>query len=178
MAIKPVLRMGVPLLYEKAEPVQKFNTAELDALVEDMLDTMKHEDGAGIAAPQIGVSLQVVIFGGVTTPRYAQAEAVPFTVLINPLIEVLDKKQDQAWEGCLSVPGLRGKVSRYTHIKYTGYDAKGIKLCREVRGFHARVVQHEVDHLNGILFPMHVQDLKDLGFEEALKSRPDYTNAC
>lgn len=178
MAIRPVLRMGVPLLFEPSEAVQQFNTPELHSLVQDLKDTMAHEAGAGIAAPQIGVSLQVVIFGGFDTPRYKDAVDIPFTVLINPEIEILSESQEAGWEGCLSVPGLRGKVSRYNHILYKGYDVQGNSFQREVRGFHARVVQHEVDHLKGILFPMRVADLHDLGFEEELKARADYLNPC
>jgi peptide deformylase len=160
--------MGEPLLYEVAQPVSEFDNRELDALIEDMFDTMASLDGAGLAAPQIGVSKRVVIFGVEANPRYPDAEAVPTTVLINPEIEVLGEDTDAGWEGCLSVPGMRGLVTRPNHIRYRGVDQKGNPLEREAQGFHARVVQHECDHLDGILYPMRLHDLHLFGYEEAL----------
>ena len=168
MAIRPVLRMGHPLLRQVAEPVERFGTGELRELVRDMDDTMRSLDGAGIAAPQIGVSRRVVIFEVTANPRYPQAEAVPYTVLVNPTLEPLGTEQEDAWEGCLSVPGLRGLVPRYRRVRYRGYDLDGRPIDRTVSGFHARVVQHEVDHLDGILYPMRIADLRNLGFEDVL----------
>ena len=168
MAIRPVLRMGHPLLRQVAEPVERFGTGELRELVRDMDDTMRSLDGAGIAAPQIGVSRRVVIFEVTANPRYPQAEAVPYTVLVNPTLEPLGTEQEDGWEGCLSVPGLRGLVPRYRRLRYRGYDLDGRPLDRTVSGFHARVVQHEVDHLDGILYPMRITDLRNLGFEDVL----------
>jgi len=171
MAVKPVLRMGHPLLAQVAAPVVEFNTARLDALIADMFDTMAAESGAGLAAPQIGVGLRVVIFGVEANPRYPGAEPVPTTVLLNPEIEVRDPVRDEAWEGCLSVPGLRGLVPRYRAIRYTGFDAAGERIEREAADFHARVVQHEVDHLDGILYPQRIADLRYFGFEHELFDR-------
>lgn len=168
MAVRPVLRMGQPLLYEQARPVAEFDTPELHALITDMQDTMHAKSGAGIAAPQIGVSLQVVIFGVEASLRYPEAPAVPFTVLVNPVIEPLTEEMEDGWEGCLSVPGMRGAVPRYTRIRYRGHDQFGKPIDREVEGFHARVVQHECDHLNGILYPMRVRDLRLFGFNAEL----------
>ena len=168
MAIRPVLRMGHPLLRQVAEPVERFGTGELRELVRDMDDTMRSLDGAGIAAPQIGVSRRVVIFEVIANPRYPQAEAVPYTVLVNPTLEPLGTEQEDGWEGCLSVPGLRGLVPRYRRVRYRGYDLDGRPIDRTVSGFHARVVQHEVDHLDGILYPMRIVDLRNLGFEDVL----------
>jgi peptide deformylase len=168
MAIRPVLRMGHPLLHQVASPVERFGTAELRELVRDMDDTMRSLDGAGIAAPQVGVSLRVVIFEVAANPRYPQAEAVPYTVLVNPMLEPLGIEQEDGWEGCLSVPGLRGLVPRYRQLRYRGFDLEGRPIDRTVSGFHARVVQHEVDHLDGILYPMRITDLRDLGFEDVL----------
>lgn len=168
MAVKPVRRMGDPLLYQVARPVEEFNSPELQALLTDMFDTMEALDGAGLAAPQIGVSLRVVIFGVDSNPRYPDAEAVPTTVLINPEIEVLDESTEPGWEGCLSVPGLRGLVPRYQKIRYRGVDQYGHRIERTASGFHARVVQHEVDHLDGVLYPMRIDDLHNLGFEDVL----------
>lgn len=168
MAVRPVLKMGEPLLLQAAEPVQQFATAELDNLITDMLDTMKAHNGAGIAAPQIGVSLQVVIFGGFKSPRYPDAEEIPFTVLINPTLTTLTDDQEDGWEGCLSVPGMRGMVPRFTQLRYQGRDQHGQEIDRTVSGFHARVVQHEVDHLLGILYPMRIRDLRQFGFIETL----------
>jgi peptide deformylase len=168
MAVRTVLRMGHPLLQRVAAPVARFGTAELRQLVSDMDDTMRALNGAGIAAPQIGVSLRVVIFEVTHNPRYPQAEPVPYTVLINPVLDPLGDEQDEAWEGCLSVPGLRGLVPRHTNLRYRGFDLDGQPIDRTVTGFHARVVQHEVDHLDGILYPLRVADMRLFGFEDEL----------
>ncbi len=164
MAIHPVLRMGHPLLNQHAEEVRNFNTLELDSLVEDMLDTMRAEDGAGLAAPQIGISQRIVVFGFDDNPRYKDAPAVPRTVLINPHIKPLDETMEEDWEGCLSVPGMRGLVPRYRRIEYSGFDASGEPLHVQAEGFHARVVQHECDHLDGILYPQRIRDFTRFGF--------------
>ena len=168
MSVKETLKMGHPLLLQVAEPVENFNTPELDTLIEDMYDTMEALDGAGLAAPQIGISKRVVIFGVEANPRYPHVEPVPRTVLINPSIEVLSDDKESGWEGCLSVPGMRGLVPRYTKIRYTGFDPLGHSIEREASGFHARVVQHEVDHLDGILYPQRIEDLRYFGFENEL----------
>ena len=173
MAVREILKMGHPLLQGVARPVADFNTPALDALIQDMLDTMQAENGAGLAAPQIGVSLRVVIFGVEANPRYPEVEAVPLTVLINPEITLLSDETGEGWEGCLSVPGLRGLVPRYTHIRYSGRDPQGNPVEREASGFHARVVQHEVDHLDGILYPQRIRDLRNFGYESVLF--PDLT---
>lgn len=166
--IRNVLRMGDPRLLRVARPVEAFATPELRGLIEDMLDTMRHEDGVGLAAPQIGVDLRVVIFGFEHSERYPDAAAVPFTVLINPVLEPLSAETEDGWEGCLSVPGLRGWVPRYLRLRYRGFDPQGELIEREVEGFHARVVQHECDHLDGILYPMRVRDFSRFGFTEEL----------
>lgn len=168
MAIRPVLKMGDPLLLQRAQPVRELGTPELDALVVDMFDTMRALSGAGLAAPQIGVSLRVVIFGVEANPRYPQVEPVPTTVLINPEIEFLTADTEDGWEGCLSVPGMRGLVPRCTRLRYRGLDPHGAPIDRIVEGFHARVVQHECDHLDGVLYPMRVRDMRFFGFEEVL----------
>lgn len=168
MAIRRVLRMGEPLLYQKAAAVTEFNTSELDALIADMFDTMAALNGAGLAAPQIGVSQRVVIFEVQSNPRYPQAEPVARTILINPVLEPLGDDTEDGWEGCLSVPGMRGIVSRYQHLRYTGFDPHGNRIDRDVSGFHARVVQHECDHLDGILYPMRLKDIRLLGFEDVM----------
>ena len=160
--------MGDPLLWQVAERVATFDTPELHALVADMLDTMAAQDGAGIAAPQIGVSQRVVIFGIEKNPRYPHAEPVPTTVLINPSIEILTPETEEGWEGCLSVPGMRGMVSRPTHVRYSGFDQYGKSFARNVRAFHARVVQHECDHLDGILYPMRIKDMRQFGYKDVL----------
>jgi peptide deformylase len=160
--------MGHPVLNQVAEPVELFGTRELQQLVEDMHDTMRALNGAGLAAPQIGVSLRVVIFEVNHNPRYPQAEAVPRTVLINPELIPLGEETEEGWEGCLSVPGMRGLVPRYRRLRYRGYDLHGLPIDRTVEGFHARVVQHEVDHLDGILYPMRIEDLRNLGYEDVL----------
>lgn len=168
MAIRQVLKMGDPLLYRKAEAVERFDAPELAVLITDMFDTMAALNGAGLAAPQIGVSKQVVIFGFEANPRYPDAEPVPRTVLINPVLEPLGAETEDGWEGCLSVPGLRGLVTRHARIRYQGFDPQGAPIERTVSGFHARVVQHECDHLEGILYPMRLKDIRLMGFEEAL----------
>lgn len=172
MAVKRVLRMGEPLLWQKAAPVSQFDTPALHALIQDMQDTMQAMDGAGIAAPQIGVGLQVVIFGQLDlvadNPRYPEADVVPYTVLINPVVTPVGGAMEDGWEGCLSVPGLRGVVSRHLRVHYFGFDAYGNKIDRLVSGFHARVVQHECDHLQGILYPMRIADLTRFGFTEVI----------
>jgi len=167
MAIRDILKMGNPDLLKVSEPVD-FEKDDLATLIEDMKETMKANDGAGLAAPQIGVFKRLVIFGFDTNDRYPEADSVPFTVLINPTITPLSDEQENGWEGCLSVPGLRGVVPRYTHIKYEGYDAEGNKIEREVEDFHARVVQHECDHLDGILYPMKIEDYRYFGFHEEI----------
>jgi peptide deformylase len=166
--IREVLRMGDPRLLEKSQPVAAFGTPELRELVVDMRDTMAHLNGAGLAAPQIGVPLRVVIFGVTRNPRYPDAEEVPDTVLINPVITPIGDEMDEAWEGCLSVPGMRGVVPRYSRLRYQGFDESGAPLDRSVEGFHARVVQHECDHLDGILYPMRIRDLAQFGFVDVL----------
>ena len=168
MAIRPVLKMGHPLLRQVALPVTAFGTRELLELVRDMDDTMRALNGAGLAAPQIGVSLRVVIFEVTHNPRYPDAGEVPYTVLTNPELTPLGDDTEDGWEGCLSVPGLRGLVPRYRRLRYRGYDANGLPIDRSVEGFHARVVQHEVDHLDGILYPMRLRSLHDLGYEDTL----------
>jgi len=168
MAIKPVLRMGEPLLFAQAKPVTAFDTPELHALIQDMQDTMESMNGAGVAAPQIDVSLRVVIFGVGSNPRYPDAEQVPYTVLINPVLTPVGEEMEDGWEGCLSVPGMRGVVPRFTRLHYTGFDQFGQTIDRLVSGFHARVVQHECDHLDGILYPMRIQDLTNFGYTDVL----------
>ena len=168
MAIREVLKMGDPRLLAVAEPVLEFGTPELGLLLADLQDTMRHLSGAGLAAPQIGVGLRVVIFGFENSPRYPDADSVPFTVLINPVLTAMSLDEVEGWEGCLSVPGMRGLVPRYRELRYTGFDAAGQPLDRTVQDFHARVVQHEVDHLDGILYPRRIRDLTQFGFNEAL----------
>lgn len=168
MAVRPILKMGDPRLLRIAQPVQRFDTPELHALVEDLLDTMRAADGAGLAAPQIGVDLAVVIFGFDKLERYPDAPAVPQTVLINPTITPLSDEEEEGWEGCLSVPGLRGVVPRFARIRYTGFDPWGAPIEREAEGFHARVVQHECDHLVGKLYPMRVRDFSRFGYTDVL----------
>jgi len=166
--IREVLRMGDPRLVEKAQPVADFTTAELKELLADMRETMDHLDGAGLAAPQIGVGLRVVIFGFEANARYPDAAPVPYSVLINPQITPLSDETEEGWEGCLSVPGLRGVVPRWKHLRYSGWDDTGKYYEREVEGFHARVVQHECDHLEGILYPMRMTDMRRFGFTDVL----------
>ncbi len=166
--IREILKMGDPRLLEVARPVEAFNTPELHALVADMFETMHHANGAGLAAPQIGVGLQVIIFGFGSSERYPEAPPVPETVLVNPSIEYLPPDLEEGWEGCLSVPGLRGVVSRYRRVRYSGFDQYGAKLERIAEGFHARVVQHEYDHLIGKLYPMRITDFSTFGFADVL----------
>lgn len=168
MTVREILKMGDPRLLRIAPPVEQFDTPELHALIADMFETMKHANGAGLAAPQIGVDLQLVIFGFDSNDRYPDAPAVPRTVLINPTITPLDATQADGWEGCLSVPGLRGVVPRWERIRYTGVDPQGNVIDREAEGFHARVVQHECDHLIGRLYPTRMHDLTRFGFTSVL----------
>ncbi len=168
MPVRPVLRMGDARLLQRAEPVTDFGSGELRALLEDMRDTMQALNGAGLAAPQIGVNLRVVIFGAEKSSRYPDAEEVPETVLINPSVTVLDEAIEGAWEGCLSLPGLRGLVPRFRNIRYRGHDEQDTPIDRTVSGFHARVVQHECDHLDGILYPMRIRDITKFGYTEEL----------
>jgi peptide deformylase len=166
--IRDVLRMGDPRLLQPSQRVDAFNTPELDALLTDLRDTMAAQNGAGLAAPQIGVPLQVVIFGFADNPRYPEAEPVPYTELVNPVLTPLGPEMEDGWEGCLSVPGLRGVVPRYTRLRYQGFDPAGRPIDRDATGFHARVVQHEVDHLLGILYPMRMRDFRQFGFTDIL----------
>lgn len=166
--IRDVLRMGDPRLWQRAAPVERFGTPELAALLEDLRDTMAAKNGAGLAAPQIGVPLQVVIFGMEHNSRYPDAEPVPYTELINPTLTPLSQGTEEDWEGCLSVPGLRGMVPRYMRLRYEGRDCAGQPIQREVGGFHARVVQHECDHLLGILYPMRMHDFSRFGYTDVL----------
>jgi peptide deformylase len=174
--IKDVLRMGDPRLLQKSAPVEKFGTPELEELLRDMQDTMAHLSGAGLAAPQIGVPLRVVIFGVEYNERYPDAEPVPFTILCNPKLTLLGDEMEDGWEGCLSVPGMRGLVPRQLRLHYAGFDERGRPIEREVDGFHARVVQHECDHLDGILYPMRIRDLRNFGFSEELFPGQDLTD--
>lgn len=168
MSVRTVLRMGDPRLLQVSEPVVRFGTDELNSLVADLWDTMRATDGVGIAAPQIGIPLRVVVFGFTVNPRYPTESAVPETVLVNPTITSLTDELEEGWEGCLSVPGLRGAVSRPCRIRYRGFDAAGKVVDRTVDGFHARAVQHEVDHLDGILYPMRIKDMRKFGFRDVL----------
>jgi len=168
MAVQKVIKMGHPLLFQRASKVENFNTPELDKLIIDMKDTMDELNGAGLAAPQIAVSLRIMIFGITENPRYPDIESVPETVLINPEITILDSEKESAWEGCLSVPHMRGLVPRYKSIKYRGYDQTGELIEHEASGFHARVVQHELDHLDGILYPQRIENMQNFGFEDEL----------
>ena len=169
MAVNPVLKMGESSLLERSLEVEAFNTEELGQLLQDMWDTMAAENGAGLAAPQIGINLRVVVFGYQENPRYPDAPAVPETVLINPVITPIGEVTDLGWEGCLSVPGMRGLVSRYQQIRYQGFDQFGNTIDRSVSDFHARVVQHECDHLDGILYPQKITDMRNFGFCEELE---------
>ena len=168
MTVREILRMGDPRLLRVAEKVDKFDTPGLHALVDDMFETMHAANGAGLAAPQIGVNLQLVIFGFSTNGRYPDAPPVPETVLINPVLTPLSSEMEEGFEGCLSVPGLRGSVPRYTKLHYEGVDQYGNVISRDAEGFHARVVQHEVDHLLGILYPMRIRDFSRFGFTEVM----------
>ncbi|TFW09838.1 peptide deformylase [Oxalobacteraceae bacterium OM1] len=168
MSVREILRMGDPRLLRQAEPVKAFGTPELQSLIDDMFDTMHAANGAGLAAPQIGVNLQLVIFGFKHNPRYPDAPAVPETILINPVLTPLASDQEEGWEGCLSVPGLRGMVPRWTRLQYEGFDQHGQRISRDAEGFHARVVQHECDHLAGILYPMRIKDFSRFGYTDIL----------
>jgi peptide deformylase len=168
MAVRPILRLGDPRLREVAAPVTAFDTPELHGLVRDLIDTMAAANGAGLAAIQIGAPVRVVVFGVDVNPRYPDAAPVPFTVLVNPEITPLGAEREAGWEGCLSVPGMRGLVPRYTEIRYSGCDQFGRPIDRTVTGFHARVVQHECDHLDGILYPQRIEDMRSFGFVEEL----------
>ena len=168
MAIREILRIGNPILLKKAEKVEIFDTPEIHELIKDMIETMKDAEGAGLAAPQVGESIQLVIFGVDKNERYPEAEEVPFTVLINPVITPLTQDKEDDWEGCLSVPGMRGVVPRYKEINYKGFDQYGNEIDRDAEGFHARVVQHECDHLLGILYPMRIENMKLFGFHDEL----------
>lgn len=173
MAIRNILRMGDARLLRRAEEVNLFDDAELKELLRDMRDTMLALDGVGLAAPQIGINLRIVIFGVESNPRYPDAEVVPETVLINPIITPLSEKKEDGWEGCLSVPGMRGLVPRFTHLRYQGFDQFGALIDRTVSGFHARVVQHECDHLDGVLYPMRIADMRNFGFSSELFPEAD-----
>ena len=174
MTVRNILKMGDERLLWIAQPVTQFNTPALHALLQDLNDTMLAANGAGLAAPQIGVDLQVVVFGsGEVNPRYPDAPVVPYTVLINPVLTPLGDEQEEGWEGCLSVPGLRGMVPRFKRLRYQGFDAIGQQIDRTVEGFHARVVQHECDHLIGVLYPMRVRDFSRFGYTEVLFPRLD-----
>lgn len=168
MPVRSLLRIGHPLLLEPALAVTEFNTTELDSLVQDMLDTMRDANGAGLAANQIGVLKRVVVFGFDKNPRYPGREPVPMTILVNPEIQPLGEETEEDWEGCLSVPGMRGWVPRHRKIAYRGFDPQGNLIHREVEGFHARVVQHECDHLDGVLYPQRITDMRKFGFEKEL----------
>ncbi len=168
MSVRDILKMGDPRLLRQAEPIAQFGTPDLDALIEDMFDTMHAANGAGLAAPQIGVNLQLVIFGFKQNARYPDAPPVPETVLINPVLTPLSEQTEEDWEGCLSVPGLRGVVPRWTALHYQGVDQYGKVISRDVDGFHARVVQHECDHLAGILYPMRIKDFSRFGYVDIL----------
>ena len=166
--IRDILRIGDLRLLERAREVERIGSPELKALLADMRDTMHAADGAGLAAPQIGVPLRVVIFGVERNPRYPDAEPVPYTELVNPVLTPLSAEEEDGWEGCLSVPGFRGVVPRFTRLRYTGFDPDGRPIEREVDGFHARVVQHECDHLDGILYPQRIRDMRKFGFTAVL----------
>ena len=170
MTVRSILKMGEPLLLQEAAlvPVEKISSPEIQNIIQDMLDTMKAANGAGLAAPQIGIPLQIVVFGFESNSRYPNEAPIPQTILINPTITPLENTQEDGWEGCLSVPGLRGLVPRYTSSRYQGYDEKGEIIDRIVKGFHARVVQHECDHLAGKLYPTRIKDMTKFGFTEVL----------
>lgn len=174
MTVRTIMKMGEPVLRAEAAPVREFNTPTLHQLIADMHETMQASDGVGIAAPQIGESLQVVIFGFEDNPRYPEAPEVPYTVLINPLLTPLSDEMEEGWEGCLSVPGLRGCVPRFTRLRYQGFDQYGQPIDRVAEGFHARVVQHECDHLYGILYPQRLRDMSKFGYTSVLfPGQPD-----
>jgi peptide deformylase len=166
--IREILRMGDPRLWQPSRPVERIPSPELEALLADMRETMRAADGAGLAAPQVGVDLRVVIFGMDFNPRYPDAPPIPWTELVNPVLTPLTMELEEGWEGCLSVPGLRGVVPRFARLRYEGFDPQGRPICREVDGFHARVVQHECDHLDGILYPMRMKDCSRFGYTDVL----------
>jgi len=166
--IRNVLKMGDPRLLMVARPIQEFGTRDLLVLIEDLFDTMKHLNGVGLAAPQIGVGVRVVVFGVSSNPRYPEAPVIPPTLLVNPVLSPLGLLEQEGWEGCLSVPGLRGIVSRWNRLRYEGFDEKGQRISRDVHGFHARVVQHECDHLDGVLYPMRLRDMTRFGYTDVL----------
>ena len=168
MAIKDVLKMGTPTLYQRSQPVSEFACSHLYDLIQDLKDTMRESDGVGIAAPQIGCNQRVIIFGFEHSDRYPNAKPIPFTVLINPEIEFLSDEKILGWEGCLSVPGLRGQVPRCSKIRYSGFDEEGEKIERVVDNFHARVVQHEYDHINGVLYPQRITNMQQFGYRDVL----------
>lgn len=168
MTIETVLKMGDPRLLKKAKPVAEFDTPELHELVANMLETMRAMNGAGLAAPQIGVDLQLVLFEVEENPRYPDVETIPLTILINPVLEPMGAEMEEGWEGCLSIPGMRGLVPRFSRLRYSGFDVCGRAFSREVSGFHARVVQHECDHLQGMLYPMRIRNLANFGFSGTL----------
>jgi peptide deformylase len=168
MAVRDILKMGDSRLLRQAKPVSEFNTPELHELIVDLFDTMHAANGAGLAAPQIGVDLQVVIFGFKKSERYPEAPPVPETVLVNPVLTPLSEVMEEGWEGCLSVPGLRGKVARWINLHYCGFDQFGNAIDRQAEDFHARVVQHECDHLQGILYPMRITDFSQFGYLDVL----------
>jgi peptide deformylase len=168
MTVREILKMGDPRLLRVAEPVRDFDTPELHALIADMFDTMHAANGAGLAAPQIGVDLQLVIFGFKQNARYPDAPQVPETVLINPVLTAIGEAMEDGWEGCLSVPGMRGVVPRHAQLHYEGFDQFGARIVRDADDFHARVVQHEVDHLHGVLYPMRIRDFRQFGFTSVL----------
>lgn len=168
MTVRTVLKMGHPLLMKPSKPVSAFDTPELQTIIHDLEDSMRHYQGVGIAAPQIGIDQQIMLFGFDKNPRYPNEAAVPKTILINPVVTALTEAEDEYWEGCLSVPGIRGLVSRPTRIRYTGYTAEATLIEKSVSGFHARVVQHEYDHLNGMLFPYRIQDPRKLAYTDEL----------
>ncbi len=179
MPVRPILRIGHPLLLQPAHVVDEFNTPELDALVADMIETMAEADGAGLAANQIGILQRLVIFGIDDNPRYPDRDPISLTVLVNPEIQFVGDDVESDWEGCLSVPGMRGWVPRYRRIIYRGFDPQGKPIEREVDGFHARVVQHECDHLDGILYPQRIEDMTKFGFDDELfEAHPEVEHAC
>ena len=179
MSVRPLLRIGHPLLLESAEIVAEFNTPELETLVQDMLDTMDEADGAGLAATQIGELKRVVVFGFDENPRYPDRGPIPMTILVNPEIKPMGDVIEEGWEGCLSVPGMKGWVPRYNRIIYRAFDPAGQPIEREVEGFHARVVQHECDHLDGVLYPQRIKDMAKFGYEEELfEDHPDAADNC
>ena len=179
MPARPVLRIGHPVLLQQAQSVAEFNTPELDALVQDMFDSMEATEGVGLAATQIGVLTRVVVFGFEHNERYPDQQQIPVTVLVNPVIQFLGDEVESDWEGCLSVPGMRGWVPRQQRIIYSGFDQKGNPITREVDGFHARLVQHECDHLDGILYPQRIEDMTKFGYEdELLEKSPDVEESC